>query len=275
MKKIWVIILLITGINFSVSAQWSTSGSDIYNTNTGNVGIGTSAPSSNLEITKPTIGTSLKIQSTGSIAGSIYGLFEAKYAGAGNLGLFITSSNFLRLSAPSGYSFSGGNMGIGTTSPAQKLDVIGIVNAQGFHINGVPFAGGGSQWSTSGTTVFYNAGNVAIGTSSTGSFKLAVEGKIGAREINVTTTNPWPDFVFKSNYQLPSLQSIDSFIRENGHLPGVPSAAEVEENGQNLGEMNSILLKKIEELTLYVIDLKKDVDSLRAENTTLKKVGNQ
>ena len=73
-----------------------------------------------------------------------------------------------------------GAVGIGTTSPTQKLDVVGIVNAQGFYINGVAFAGGGSQWSTTGANIFYNAGNVGIGNAGPGAYKLDVTGQINA-----------------------------------------------------------------------------------------------
>jgi len=96
--------------------------------------------------------------------------------------------------------------------------------------------------------------------------KLQVRGLIRAQEIKVETTN-WPDFVFAKNYQLPSLQTTEQHILANGHLPGIPSAAEVEKDGIALGEMNKKLLQKIEELTLYLIEMKKENDS------TVKKIG--
>ncbi len=109
-----------------------------------------------------------------------------------------------------------------------------------------------------------SSGNVGIGTTNPGSYKLAVEGKIGAREVNVIATNPWPDYVFEKNYTLPTLESIKTYIDQNKHLPEVPSAKEVEKNGVNVGEMNAVLLKKIEELTLYMIELKKENESLKS-----------
>lgn len=108
-------------------------------------------------------------------------------------------------------------------------------------------------------------GNIGIGTTTTGTFKLAVEGKIGAREVNVTTTTPWPDYVFTRHYDLPKLAEVKTFIDKNKHLPEVPTAKDVEANGINLGEMNTLLLKKIEELTLYMIELKQENDLLKAE----------
>jgi len=101
-------------------------------------------------------------------------------------------------------------------------------------------------------------GNVGIGISSP-SEKLSVNGNIRAKEIKVETQN-WPDYVFKSNYSLPSLEATEKHIKEKGHLPGIPSAAEAEEQGINLSEMNGKLLKKIEELTLYLIEMKKKQD---------------
>lgn len=98
-------------------------------------------------------------------------------------------------------------------------------------------------------------GNFGIGTD-VPKEKLSVNGKIRAHEIKVETAN-WPDYVFKSDYNLPSLAEIEKFINKNGHLPDVPKAADAEADGISLGEMNKILLKKIEELTLHVIELDK------------------
>jgi len=112
-------------------------------------------------------------------------------------------------------------------------------------------------------------GNVGIGTTNPGSFKLAVEGKIGAREINVTTA-AWSDYVFNEDYKLRPLEEVNRYIKENKHLPEIPSAKEVIENGQNLGEMNMLLLKKIEELTLYLIDMKKENEKLKSRVNKLE-----
>jgi hypothetical protein len=88
----------------------------------------------------------------------------------------------------------------------------------------------------------YFPGNVGIGTT-TPTEKLSVNGKIRAKEIKVEANN-WPDYVFKENYNLPSLEKIESFIIENKHLPDIPSVKEVEENGISLGKMNALLLKR-------------------------------
>ena len=113
-----------------------------------------------------------------------------------------------------------------------------------------------------------HGGNVGIGTTSTGSHKLAVEGSIGAREIKVEATG-WSDFVFENDYDLRPLEEVEAYISENKHLPEIPGEAEVMENGINLGEMNAKLLQKIEELTLYMIDMNKRMNQLETENRNL------
>lgn len=104
-----------------------------------------------------------------------------------------------------------------------------------------------------------NAGNVGIGTDAPKD-KLSVNGNIRAREIKVETQY-WPDYVFAKDYLLPSLKEMERHIKEKGHLEGIPSATEVKNNGVDLGEMNAKLLQKIEELTLHLIEKeKKDND---------------
>lgn len=105
----------------------------------------------------------------------------------------------------------------------------------------------------------FSTGNMGIGTTDTKGYKLAVNGKIRAQEIKVEAAN-WPDYVFAKDFKLPSLKETEQHIKENGHLPGIPSAAEVETGGIDLGEMNAKLLKKIEELTLHLIEQQKKND---------------
>jgi hypothetical protein len=103
---------------------------------------------------------------------------------------------------------------------------------------------------------FFNGGNVGIGTENPTS-KLDVNGIIRSKEVKIEATG-WPDFVFAKDYELPSLFAVEKHINEKGTLPDIPSEQEVKENGIAVGDMQAKLLQKIEELTLYVIELKKE-----------------
>ena len=125
-----------------------------------------------------------------------------------------------------------------------------------------------NTWNGSGlNSNAYRLGNVAIGTDSFGTgtdlFKLSVNGRIRAESVKVYTD--WADFVFEDDYKLPTLQEVEAYIKKNGHLENIPSAAQVAENGIDIGEMNKLLLQKVEELTLYMIGLQKEVETLRSQ----------
>ncbi len=92
-----------------------------------------------------------------------------------------------------------------------------------------------------------------------------------AESVKVKLQSDWPDYVFSSSYKKLSLPELESYIKANHHLPEIPTTKEAETNGMNLGEMNAKLLKKIEELTLYMIELKKEVGMQQAEIDALKK----
>lgn len=109
-------------------------------------------------------------------------------------------------------------------------------------------------------------GNLEPG-SLIGEGKLQVRGLIRAQEVKVEVAN-WPDYVFANNYSLPSLEETEKYIKEKGHLPGIPTAAEAAKNGIELGDMNKKLLQKIEELTLYLIEMKKTTDAQIADLKT-------
>jgi hypothetical protein len=112
-------------------------------------------------------------------------------------------------------------------------------------------------------------GNVGIGTNDPGTWKLAVKGKIRAEEIKVETG--WADYVFKEGYNLPTLEEVEKYIKERGHLINIPSAKEVEANGVELGEMNKLLLEKIEELTLYTLQQQKEINKYQTDMVLLNK----
>ena len=127
---------------------------------------------------------------------------------------------------------------------------------------------------TDNTILQANGGSVGIGTSlnaNPNNYKLAVNGTIGAKEVKVEiSSQTWADYVFEPTYQLPTLTQVESYIKKNKHLPDVPSAKEVEKEGIDLGKMDATLLKKIEELTLYVIEQGKKLTELEKANALLQ-----
>ncbi|MBC7937719.1 MAG: hypothetical protein H7Y86_20410 [Rhizobacter sp.] len=110
-----------------------------------------------------------------------------------------------------------------------------------------------------------SAGNVTIGTTYkvASGYKLSVNGKIMSEEVRVQMDADWPDYVFEKDYKLMPMDELENYISTNKHLPGIAPAAEVKANGIDLGNTNKQLLEKIEELTLYMLALKKEIDQLK------------
>jgi hypothetical protein len=115
-------------------------------------------------------------------------------------------------------------------------------------------------------------GSMGVGTTKLEGYRLSVNGKIRASDdIKVYPATGWSDFVFEKQYRLRSLEDVEKHIRQHGHLPEIPSAKEVAREGIELGAMDARLLQKIEELTLYMIELKKVVKGLQEQNAALEK----
>jgi len=234
----------LTGLSFGVTGYTDL----LHLKNNGNVGIGTTEPSSIFHVRKDVannIGPTILLQNN---------QYESNSTNAG-----------------SSIRFTG-------AIPGRFIEIKGIMGGWAlpekisFSLNGL------ADDNCVGEAMVINRnGNVGIGTSNPGIYKLAVEGIIGAREVKVTTDS-WADFVFKPNYNLRPLSEVEQFIKANNHLPEIPSEAEVKENGIGLGEMNAKLLQKVEELTLYlieqnkeIIEMKKENEKQRIENDSLKK----
>jgi hypothetical protein len=217
---------------------------------------------------------------------------------------------------------SSGNVGIGTTSPASPLNVIGgpvfigpapYRGDASLHIGGILGCCGrltqmnpatasqpalnimgstdvnnnvywwswgvnNSVWSITpavsfgssiGLFVTYN-GNVGIGTTNPGNYRLAVEGNIGARDVIVTSLS-WSDYVFHSGYRLKPLSEVGAYIQAHHHLPDIPTEAEVKEKGVSVGDMQAKLLAKVEELTLHMIRADERNNRLEQQNQELCK----
>jgi hypothetical protein len=224
---------------------------------------------------------------------------DASNGGAASRLLILPTNNYSR-SADVTIDPSG-SLGVGTISPQTSLSVSGNQEDQ-LHLSrttsnvgdniylvfshsnntsasnarariGVNIQAGGAgrlvfQTGQNGTTPermrIDETGNVGIGTSSP-TQKLTVNGTIYGKEVKVDLNVPGPDYVFEKDYKLPSLDEIKSYIDQHKHLSEVPSAKDMEQNGINLGEMNMILLRKIEELTLHLIEQNKMINKLQAE----------
>lgn len=246
----------------SVSAQWGTNGTNIYY-NGGNVGIGTSTPSNKLTIYDNAAGTGL--------------LIDAPYSGSANRGI-----GSIRLSnSTSGDMF---NIAFRYRSSAYEMlqSVYSVAKGGWLEYCYLNLTTGNyemrsgvanAEFKNTGNILFNNTGAIGIGTGAVAipaGVKLAINGKLNAKEVEVTLSG-WSDFVFDEDYKLKPLNEVERFIKENKHLPDVPSAKEVMQNGTNLGEMDAILLQKIEELTLYVIDLKNENDILKQKISSFEK----
>jgi len=156
----------------------------------------------------------------------------------------------------------------GQTAVDANLTMEGIGNAQIFWLtagnNVFKIGGVGGTEPAMGVINIDYQGNVGVNTLNTAGYKFAVAGSAIFTQAVVKLQANWPDYVFNPNDRLPSLNSVADYIRTNNHLPGLPSSAEVAEKGIDLGATQAKLLEKIEQLTLYVIDLKKENEEIKA-----------
>lgn len=127
----------------------------------------------------------------------------------------------------------------------------------------------GTSWAPSPYLTIFPSGAIGVGTTSVGSQLMAVNGNFFANKVTVAVGTP-PDFVFEKTYPLTPLDSLAAYLTQYHHLPGIPAANEVKKNGLDLGQNQSLLLQKIEELTLYAIQQDADLTRQKAENQQLR-----
>jgi len=210
----------------------------------------------------------------------------------------IGNSTFFRLKPTTGAANFTNRVGISMDNPLALLHINGFdsnvsavliddydpiiqlqnnsVNKAYFQVDGNDIAIATNSSNTSGKVILRtnnidrllvdNAGNVSIGgTPPPPGYKLAVKGKVAATDFDVVATGSWPDYVFDPSYKLKSLEETEAFIKANKHLPNIPAAAIVEKEGYGLGDMQKRMMEKIEELTLYLIESKKELNTYRTE----------
>ncbi|HQU71356.1 MAG: hypothetical protein KDI06_18755 [Calditrichaeota bacterium] len=272
-------LLLILAISTVVRAQesegegmWGQNGSHIYNTNPGNIGVGKSNPAHKLDVSGTINGTAFRQ------GGQLLGMWKREGGSGPEIPIY----------------YNNGSVGIGTENPAASLHIkrgtglkMILEQFQEGHpvywewrfVEANPWSmginsAGDFRLSRSGTlstpdlVMNRQTGSLGLGIANPGNYRLAVDGKVWAKELVVEAE--WADDVFEADYPLPEIDSLAGYIAQFGHLPRVPSAAEIAEKGVSLGEMQATLLRKIEELTLYVIDLNRENRFLHQSLDALK-----
>lgn len=254
------------------------------------VGVGTSSPAAKLHVSGKTLiesndGDLLTFKSSSASAWQFLSFYKNGFR---NLWMGIDqgidfnivneqANGHIKLKPTNGRVYIEGrydNNNIGGTLMLRHPDKINagqnmdwaIYNMKDAYGNGLSFWGYGSvNWGR--VMTLGDNGNVSIGNIiPDNTSKLQVDGIVKAAEYKApVTTIRWPDYVFDPIYKLPSLSEVESYLKQNHHLPEVPSAETVKKEGINLGENQAVLLKKIEELTLYVIDLEKRIKEIESK----------
>ncbi|MGX1930521.1 fibronectin type III domain-containing protein [Flagellimonas sp. 2504JD4-2] len=205
--------------------------------------------------------------STDNIGVTNYEIFQDAVS-IGNSGV-NTTFNVTGLTPSTSYDFTVfAEDAAGNTSPVSNTETV-LTNSGG---GVVDYTSENSNMTTVDWTArdLFADRNVGIGTTDTQGYRLAVAGNVIAEGVKVELQGNWPDFVFLKDYDLMQLDQVREFIKENGHLPNIPSAKVVAEEGIDLGTMDAKLLRKIEELTLYLLKQEEEIQRLKKENEDIK-----
>jgi hypothetical protein len=277
----------------SATNYFTASGSNIYNNNTGNVGIGLTSPSEKFHLKGAG-----RIDAAGSFGGAELNL----YAATTNDGSYISffnefgavnsnaaigysgSNDYLLLSRGTNIFLKAAGLGISIAEPLTKMHIANGQDAgfgptsNGYIMNGT--VTGANLVIDNNEILSRNNGRKAdlFLQNDSGSVILcgneqgavAVDGKIISEEVKVQLSGNWPDYVFDNKYNLLSLDDLKKYIVVHKHLPNIPSATEVEKNGIELGDMQKKLTQTVEELTLYILELKKEIDLLKKQVSVTK-----
>ncbi len=314
MKKQYLLsMVLIFGMGLFFAGQvqaqdlWDTNVNHIFNTNTGNVGIGIENPAQKLHINgdlalnyrifvRRTPGNELHDMFTfdgnndviinrsvfqqvdGYVSGVVFGIGAAKRYELRN----HQNQPIMRVWEGSQRMDYDGEISVGkdrafsaTRQDGTRQELFVLDGMDNIILNRSALLGGGESSLVMGVGAgrrfeVRNSTNAPMLRITEADGLMTLDGKIVAKEIEVKL-DIWPDFVFSDDYNLRPIREVESFIFENRHLPDVPSEAEILENGAELGKMTTILLQKIEELTLYVIELNNDKEELKARISELEK----
>ena len=277
----WIVKSSSKGAGSGGPGFWDISGSNIFNNNPANVGIGTSNPA-----TKLTILTGINTAGWTHIGqyNGVDSIIVSEGIGGVSAAMGTTTNHAFRLNAggvgrlqiyPTGDVVVGSNSSgsFGKFSVETPNNSYGISHiSTGGNIIATNIGGtsaGIGTFSNTNMRIFCNSssrifiaaatGNVGIGTDNP-TYKLSVLGNIRSTEVVVETG--WADYVFDGKYKLTPLNEVEKFIEQNKRLPGIPSATEIVKNGLKLGDTQKMMMEKIEELTLYLIEANKRIEKL-------------
>jgi len=218
----------------------------------GNVGIGTASPTTKLQLGDFNNGAA----SNQLVIPGTYNFEQMRLGQTGNGNMALELVNHTGVASSYGVRFlvnvDSGAPGLQLQCASPTTDYTSLSYNTGLYMN--------------------LSGNIAIGTTTVPSgYKFAVNGSMIATSVYVKAYTDWPDYIFDKGHTLMSPAELKNYVDKNKHLPEIPSAAEVKQNGQDLGEMNKMLLKKVEELTLYMIEQNKRIENLEEALKTKNK----